>query len=504
MNNKKIKYMQRIKEDYNGKKIIQYKLRRRYKDANGNVKQYSTGWFSSPEKCEEAYNKKVLEANKGFDPKQREGTIGSILNKCVEHYDTLAKIQNGEKNPNIVIRDNMKALRDHHTPIEIKNIRVNKFKREYMKRWMVFINDQDLSGNSVRRYKQTLHHFIKYMSNYGYIDDEEKGLLDLTLRNVELKDKKAGSRTDDYWLRFNDLKLLLRYYQDQDYSFSNLYWQMLFNFLFFSGVRVGEAIALRWENITPKENGHYDIEILDSTPPKETNYNFQLRYKKNNLACKNDNSERIITSFDQYNLMLKDYKELYSDYYGVDYEEMKTWLVFPNLTAHKGNVKQNHKNIRTQLEILENKNVISHTNAQLFRHSAAHYMCDVLNLSEARVHDHFGHTDSDMIRKVYAESEKYTKQQKLDHALGVIITPAELTEEIYKKEEIDNTYNELINFGKPETSLEQRYKLYSGWLECKFNNNELIINTTKNSENIIKEIIKNNPKYKEMIIIKSR
>lgn len=500
---RKNKYQERIIEK-DGKKIVQYKLKRRYKNADGVVKNYTTGWCSSPRECEEAYADKVAAANKGFDPKLRDGTVGQILHKCVEHYHKLSKIENGEKNPNIITYDNLKSLRDNHTLIEIKNLKISKFKREHIKRWMVSINDEELSGNSVRRYKQTLHQFIKWMSNYGYIDDDEQAIFELTLSRVELKDKKEGSRTDDYWLRFKDLKSLLSYYQNKEYDFANYYWQMLFNFMYFSGVRVGEALALRWENITPKENGHYDIEILDATPPKESNYNFQLRYQKNNLSCKNDNSERIITSFDQYNLMLKDYRELYSDYYGVDFDEAQTWLVFPNLTARKGNVKQTHKNLRTQLEILENKKIIKHTNAQLFRHSAAHYMCDILNLPEARVHDQFGHTDSEMIRKVYGEAEKYTKQQKIDHALSIIITPQELTEELYKKEEVDNTYNELINFGSPVNMKEQRSKLYADWIEYKYRNSEMVINITKNSESFVKEAIKKDKKYKKMMLVSKK
>ena len=200
---------------------------------------------------------------------------------------------------------------------------------------------KNLSGATVKKYKGVVKKFNRYLQLKGYINAEQAVINENAILFVKTKRLEVGRRNDRNYPEFEDLRKLMDYYRgkgvdkDKIGQFTNLYWYTFWSVLYFTGMRVGELIALQWKNID-FDDGDYGtgvIYVTNAINHKEIRENVMRRIKANNLALKNSNSEREITIWAYYKQILVDYKYAYRYEFQVSERKMESMFVFPNINA---------------------------------------------------------------------------------------------------------------------------------------------------------------------------
>ena len=165
----------------------------------------------------------------------------------------------------------------------------------------------------------------------------------------------------------------------------------------------------------------------------------------NNLEAKNKHSIRNITMWAYYRELFMDYKHSYRYWYGYQsYEDMEDQFVFPNITSKNDKKEyQSQKNVLRELNRVAEAIGIPKTDVQMFRHACAYFLAYERGYPIENTHDFFGHSDSSMIREVYApfSAEERRKKQTVSH--HTLITE----EEIYFDDKHSKSA-ERINPGK--------------------------------------------------------
>ncbi|WP_222596694.1 tyrosine-type recombinase/integrase, partial [Streptococcus pneumoniae] len=146
------------------------------------------------------------------------------------------------------------------------SVKVSNIDTKYIQR---FLNDLDLSRSKLERYKLILNLSLDYAVNLEYIEDNpaRRAKLPKLVKTIEDLEK-----TEKKFLEEDELERLLSelYRTDKTYRLG-----LLAEFMAYNGCRIGEAIALRKENIdfeskTVKINGTLDKTVGYSKGLKTT------------------------------------------------------------------------------------------------------------------------------------------------------------------------------------------------------------------------------------------
>lgn len=455
-----------FKEYREKEKEWRFRKKIRFINAEGKKVETTTKWHWTIDECE-AEAKKIIEEGQYVEKDNRKKTLFEVYEEYLQELDELAhrqsdiKISSDRNN-----YDNALGLRGYFDPA-IKNKAIREIKTEDWSQWIDYINSpvkghRNLSGITVKKYKGVVKKFNRYLQLKGFISAEQAILNENAIMFVKTKRSSVGRRNDRNYPVFEDIRAIMKFYKGNDGekigAFKNLYWYTFWTVLYFTGMRIGEFIALQWKNID-FNGGDYGtgvIYVVNAINHKETRENVMRRIKANNLALKNENSEREITIWAYYRQILIDYKYAYRYEFDVMEEEMDNMFVFPNINARDSKEKsgyQRQSNALRELDRLTEKLGINKLDCQMFRHGCAHFLCDVKHISAEEAHDYFGHQDSEMIREVYAKANQRQKRKRVDRALKELIT--ENPDFEIQEEEIDISDSEELRASQKESSYQR-------------------------------------------------
>lgn len=442
MKNKPRKLPPRYALRFNERKN-EYEVRKKYRytDKDGVTHDTNTRWLPSVEACEEEYRQRIALLDSNTDVRIRNKTVAFLLMECEKDFRKKAeRITSEKKGTDIDYANNLRSLKDNYTPKKIQIIKTKDLKAEHCSVWISWINSDtvghdSLSGQSVRRYRNAIHNFLKWMRDSGYISIEQFLAFSSAITSTSIKKKKTGERKNREIFTFDNLLSLEEIYRKKNIGiFKNMYWYTLFFFQFFSGCRPGELCGLKWKNVhlghvinSDDINNNLSngiIYIQDSINEKETREDLIRRIDANNNETKNLQSTREIPIFDIYNDVLRIYFVAYLNYYDLLPDDAQELFVFPNLRSRindKYNC-QKQKTINRHIQDIGNELKVKGIDSQMMRHSTAHFLCFDMGLSMEDCFEYFGHEDSEMIRKVYADFSVIKKRKRAEKNLSILIT----------------------------------------------------------------------------------
>ena len=202
----------------------------------------------------------------------------------------------------------------------------------------------------------------------------------------------------------------------------------MFYVLFFSGMRKEELVGLQWKFIDLREDKRL-IHIKNAIAQIEDEKEALERARKEKYQTKNLSSIRIIPIFDFYYDLLVDYKESYRYEFGLSKEEIEECFVFPRVERGKMNphIYANPDRIYREFIKVQKARKLPKTDIQMLRHSCATFLIlpppNGLGYTETKVKDYFGHTDEEMLMKVYAKLNTIQKSDRMKDTFSDIYSP---------------------------------------------------------------------------------
>ena len=476
--NKKIPNVKKLeKNEMTGEYRV--KMSFRFKDSSGNVKRTDTNWCID-ETIEGAVNKAFADKERLIKEKKREARDGykkakenkkkKTLGDCLQEYrEELLELSNNPKKKRTTYKslyDDVGSIIKSHTPDGLLETPISDIESVDFGKWIKYINSDSpkhkgLAGRTVKRYKSALSAINRWLYETGYYKDEALvDLVGIRLKNYKTKALSEGEKTDRYCLGIEDLEKIKRYYTSQGLgTFYNYYYYTLWQILFFTGMRIEELVALQFKNIDfDAGNGNGEIAIMNAITQRENRREAVERTLREEYRTKNGESRRYITMFGVYRQLLKDYKEDAYIYQFPDVDDLDNAFVFPNIQA-KNDEEQMwnavHKNLLRELNKVCIACGIPKTDCQMFRHSCVTFLLKEMKYSEEDIFNYFGHTDTEMIHKIYSELTLRDKMQKANVTMNQLITNddlaavynAEKTKAV-KKVEVGDKQNEAIVWAK--------------------------------------------------------
>lgn len=442
----------------------EYKVRY-YFYAKGIKRDSETGWFPSLEKAEkeaeELKKKKELE-----DELRIQSNINKKLDTVFYEYVQHLK-EEKEKKGNTTSISYYKLARtvyNKHIPTEVRETKIKDIDNVVFRTWLTKINKESKSGSTIRNYKLTILRFNDYLNDFNYYsNDYIRDNIYMTISRVKLKASTENNRIDNgerHVITFEDLEKIENFFINKGLgSFKNFYYYTLYYVLFFSGVRPEELTGLQWKHIR-----------LDKTEKIMCIYNSISRIEDRKTALKRTRegvdkvktrtSKREIPIFDIYYQLLLDYYESYQYNYDVTEEEAQEGFVFPCMGK-----KTIYECLRTDTALKELKRVIkacgiANTDLQMFRHSCATYMIlpkpKGLGYSEEQVINYFGHSDTTMLRQIYAKINFTEKREQMQALFSGKEYNVEKTLEKSEKEKKLDIMQERMHGKNEEQQLEAR------------------------------------------------
>ena len=504
------------------------KMSYRYKDPYGNVKRTDTAWIvglTLEKAIEKAYLARDKEKRSKKDSvavqieenskKRKKKTILDCLN---EYRDELFELANNPKKKRTTYKslyDDIGSIIKYHCPEGLLDTPINEIEGVQFSQWIKFLNsDTDahkgLAGRTVKRYKSALSAFNKWLYESGYYSDET--LVDqiaIRLKRFKTKALSEGQKDERYCLTYTELEKIKAYYRREGLgSFYNYYYYTLWQLLFFTGLRVEELVALQWKNIDFDANhGNGEIAVLNAITQRENRYEAVTRTLRNDYRTKNSESRRYITMFGAYRDLLKDYKEDSYVYEFSEIEDIEEAFVFPNINAkiHEERVwPATHKNILRELQRVCGKCDIPKTDTQMFRHACVTFLLKDMNYSEEDIFNYFGHTDTEMIHKIYSELTLRDKMKKANIKMNKLISTEDLGK-IYEQKEKKSAI-EKIKVGETQNraiGTARFYRVQDQILRAVAKQQEVYYYSPQD-EDIIQEIKTNLPSTSTISFIKKK
>lgn len=111
-----------------------------------------------------------------------------------------------------------------------------------------FLEKMDLSYATVKKLKEKFTIFFRYAIRMGYITDNP--VTNVYIPKKPLKEEDYRKRENKY-LTLEEMKTLIAFVNERRKSYTRMSLAFIYltEFLFYTGLRIGEAIALRWEDI---------------------------------------------------------------------------------------------------------------------------------------------------------------------------------------------------------------------------------------------------------------
>lgn len=265
-------------------------------------------------------------------------TFKALFNSYFNNYD-------GVKGSTLYTKES--RLRIYALPY-FENMDINKIESIHIKKWKLQINENDLSIN----YKKALFNSLSSLFRYAI---NEFNLKENPCHNVEnFKDKVDKIKDDEIiYMTFEQFKIF-------DSVIDDLEDKALFNFLYYMGVRKGEALSLKWNDI---DFNSKRIKIIKTFSSKNWEKGKKVGSKETNT--KNKKNRYIGMPEQLKNIMYKLYRQ------NQEYRDFSNnWYIFGK-TSHLGMATiDRHKDYYFQ-KAQEIDSTIPRLTIHQFRHSHA-------------------------------------------------------------------------------------------------------------------------------------
>ena len=175
---------------------------------------------------------------------------------------------------------------------------------------------------------------------------------------------------------------------------TELYYSALFTLMFYQGPRTEEIRALRWRCIPST----YTLLIIDSANNQRVRKDDRKLYTEQYAKTKTSSSVRDIPLISPASILMRIYHDVL-EYVHPDRVRPDS-LIFPARRSPTAMITSNP--IMHMLYKIEDDAGVPRVTPHGMRHSTAHYFCDELELSREKAYAYMGHSDSTMLRDVYA------------------------------------------------------------------------------------------------------
>ena len=275
------------------------------------------------------------------------------------------------------------------TEIKVKNIDTKYIQR--------FLNDLDISRSKLERYKMILNLSFDYAVNLEYIKDNpaRRAKLPKQIKTIEELEK-----TEKKFLEEDELKRLL----EELYRTNNTYrLGLLAEFISYNGCRIGEAIAIKQENIdfdnkTVKIHGTLDKTVGYSKGHKTTTKT-AASFRTVSLSKR---EIEILKEFISINELSKNTRKTFND------------LGFIFVTKNGIPIQNNSFNLAIQKANKRLKKPIDkHLTSHIFRHTLVSRLAEN-NVPLKAIMARVGHSDSRTTNKIYTHVTKKMDDNILD------------------------------------------------------------------------------------------
>lgn len=273
-------------------------------------------------------------------------------------------------------------------------VKVSNMDTKYIQR---FLNGLELSRSKMERYKLILNLSLDYAVNLGYIEDNpaRRAKLPKLVKTIEDLEK-----TEKKFLEEDELKRLL----DELYRISSTYrLGLLAEFMSYNGCRIGEAIAIKQENID------FDNKIVNihGTLDKTVGYSKGVKTTTKTAASfrtvsLSNREIEILKEFISINELSKNTRKTFND------------LGFIFVTKNGIPIQNNSFNLAIQKANKRLKNPIDkHLTSHIFRHTLVSRLAEN-NVPLKAIMARVGHSDSRTTNKIYTHVTKKMYDNILD------------------------------------------------------------------------------------------
>lgn len=297
-----------------------YYFREYYIDQYGAKKQYRSEYYIDREKAEEERAKWLLQLkidndtslNISFKEVYEEWYVyKSMTLKCTTAYK-------------------LKKSLDKNILNYFKIYKLNYIKMNVITLYYNYLQKQNLSPKYQNKMVGYLKELLTYASdNYNF---DRKVLSKINKKRITSIENQQNSEWN-FWT-YDEFNLFISYVDNE-------YWNLIFNFMYFTGLRIGEFIALTWNDLNFKnktlrinksytnKSGNKDIHIVD---PKTSNSIREIDLDDNliDLLTKHYKNESQIYKFQ---------KDM-NIFGNIDYIAPTTFARYLDLYIKKANVKR--------------------------------------------------------------------------------------------------------------------------------------------------------------------
>lgn len=365
-----------------------YKFFERYKDP------YTEKWKRVSVTLDSGNARSKKEAQKLLDERIKEtvkniqstdATYGQILDEWWDFYQKEIKGSS--------ISSLSSSVKDFKNAFDLE-LKIKNIDAKYIQK---FLNEEDVSRSKLERYKMILNLTLDYAVNMEYISDNPARRAKLPKLVKTLEDLE---KTEKKFLEPDELKRLLDelYRTDKTYRIG-----LLAEFMAYNGCRIGEAIAIKPENID------FDKKVvhIHGTLDKTVGYAKGLKTTTKTVASYRTVSLskreiEILKEFLQINELSKNTRKKFTD------------LGFIFVTKNGVPIQNNSFNlaIKRANERLDEP-IDKHLTSHIFRHTLVSRLAEN-NVPLKAIMSRVGHSDSRTTNKIYTHVTKKMDDNILD------------------------------------------------------------------------------------------
>lgn len=365
-----------------------YKYFERYKDP------YTEKWKRVSVTLDSGNARSKKEAQKLLDERIKEtvkniqstdATYGQVLDEWWDFYQKEIKGSS--------ISSLSSSVKDFKNAFDLE-LKIKNIDAKYIQK---FLNEEDVSRSKLERYKMILNLTLDYAVNMEYISDNPARRAKLpklvkTLEDIEKTEKK--------FLEPDELSRLLDelYRTDKTYRIG-----LLAEFMAYNGCRIGEAIAIKPENIDFDKN----VVHIHGTLDKTVGYAKGLKTTTKTVASfrtvsLSKREIEILKEFIQINELSKNTRAGFTD------------LGFVFVTKNGIPIQNNSFNlaIKRANERLDEP-IEKHLTSHIFRHTLVSRLAEN-NVPLKAIMSRVGHSDSRTTNKIYTHVTKKMDDNILD------------------------------------------------------------------------------------------
>ncbi len=315
-----------------------------YEDINGNKKRYKSKMYLSQDDAKDAESKFLIKT-------RQHNTNEDLLFKTVIDEYLYYKKRSVKSSTYYGIET---YINKHIKPI-FGNKKISEIKKTTINLWLEYIEEQNYDYKYANKIANILKEILNYVKNNYSLD--QKIILSVQIK----KDEKpiAEKKLDNFW----DYKEWQQFIKNVD----DEYYYTVFNFLYFTGCRIGEIMALNWHDINFNNK---TINITKTLNAKVGNKSYII------TSPKTKNSIRKIDIPNNLFVLLKKHYENEKKIYGFN----KKMFVFGN-TAHLASTT-----LRSHLDSYIKKANVKRITPHGFRHSHVslliHLGCNFRDVAE--------------------------------------------------------------------------------------------------------------------------